>query len=373
LSRITILHVIDSLDAGGAERVAVNLANAIPRDRFQVSLCTSRRDGPLEAFLAPDVERLRLNRKHRFDIRALLKFVGYIRRRKINIIHAHSSSLFMAVIAAMFCPCSEIIWHDHYGRYAIKERPKSIYSIFARRLAGVIAVNMPLAEWSVQKLHLPENNVWYIPNGVENVTSKGKLHLAGQQGSRLVCVANLRPEKDHTNLIVALSLVKLKWPDVHLMIVGNSGNQKYVSHIQEKIRRFDLSKNVTLMGQCSNVPDILNSCDIGVLSSASEGLPLALLEYGMAGLPVVSTRVGQCSEVLEDGKVGILVPSRSPEQLAEGLLKLLYSPDLRGHLGNQLKARIQEHYSLKSMVKKVVNVYNNVLSSTPIFSESNEC
>ncbi len=360
------MHVIDSLDAGGAEHVAVNLANALPRDRFQVSLCTTRKDGALQTLVAPDVERLRLKRKHRFDFSAFLVFIRYIRKRKIQIIHAHSSSVFISVIAGIFCPDAQIIWHNHYGRYAFEERPGRIYYWFASRLTGVVAVNQLLAEWSVQKLHIPESNVWYIPNGVPNFEVKGNLQLPGSPGSRLVCVANVRPEKDLVNLVTALSIVILEKPEAHLILVGNLRNSKYLSQVREKICQLDLSENVTLMGQCSKVPDILNACDIGVLSSASEGLPLALLEYGMAGLPVVCTRVGQCPEVLEEGRSGILVPPQSREKLAEGLLTLLGSRDLRSKLGQRLKARVQNHYSLNAMTNKVMQVYDSILSSMGI-------
>jgi glycosyltransferase involved in cell wall biosynthesis len=366
------MHMVDSLDAGGAEHVAVNLVNALPKDRFRAFLCTTRSDGPLEMLLDNTVGRLRLGRKHRLDVRALLTLIRFIRKQKIRVIHAHSSSIFIAVVAGLVCFRTKIVWHDHFGRYYTEKRPAILYSLFARRLSGVIAVNQVLADWSTKKLHIPKERVWYIPNGVPSADAKTTPALPGRPGSRLVCVANLRPEKDHLSLLSALALVKNRHPEVHLVSVGKVGNIAYYSQIQEEVRRLGLVENITFMGQCSNVPDILNVCDIAVLSSVSEGLPLALLEYGMVGLPVVCTRVGQCSDVLENGRGGVLVSPRSPGELAEGIVTLLESGGLRSQLGRRLKMRVRKYYSLRAMVNQVVQVYNSILSFDNLASDGYE-
>ena len=74
------------------------------------------------------------------------------------------------------------------------------------------------------------------------------------------------------------------------------------ARVQERIQQHGLESHVFLLGSRSDVPSILSGCDIGVLSSASEGMPLALLEYGVAGLPTVATRVGQVPEILDEGR-----------------------------------------------------------------------
>jgi glycosyltransferase involved in cell wall biosynthesis len=124
-----------------------------------------------------------------------------------------------------------------------------------------------------------------------------------------------------------------------------------------------LEGNVYLLGERQDVHAILNACDIGVLSSVSEGLPLALLEYGMAALAAVATHVGQCAEVLDEGRAGILVPSASPERLAHALLSLLKSPARSLALGKELQRRVQERYSAGAVMKQVCQIYEKVLSA----------
>ena len=100
-----------------------------------------------------------------------------------------------------------------------------------------------------------------------------------------------------------------------------------------------------------------------VLSSRTEGLPVSLLEYGMAGLPVVATQVGECEEVLDRGGAGLLVPPQSPRDLAEALLSLLGSPERRALLGERFLHRVQELYSAGSIIERVCLVYKAVLQS----------
>ena len=185
----------------------------------------------------------------------------------------------------------------------------------------------------------------------------------GTSGSRIVCVANFRAQKDHLTLLRAMALVIRQVPTVHLLLVGAATEPEYSAVVRREIVQQGLEGNITLLG-AARLYAILKACDIGVLSSASEGLPLALIEYGMAGLAAVATNVGQCGEVLDEGRAGILVPPASPEQLAEALLSLLKFPERRLALGKQLHRRVQERYSPGPIMDQVCQVYERVLSAS---------
>jgi len=345
MKTIGVMQVVDSLSAGGLERVAVNIANHLPPERYRSHLCTTRADGALEAVVLPGVQRLRLERTGRFDWGAVGRLKKYIQEHDIQILHAHGTAVFLASL-----PRTKLIWHDHFGRYATEERPAWLYRLATRRVAGVIAVNQPLVEWSQRRLKI--KNVWYVPNFVSEPPADLVVpELPGQPGARIVCVANLRPEKDHLTLLAALRKV----PDAHLIMVGQAGNAEYLERVQAA-----LPANATWLGARTDVPAIMRGCDIGVLSSASEGLPLALIEYGMHALPVVATRVGQCAEVLDDGRAGELVAPASPEALATALIGLLRSPERRQQLGAALQSRVRRLYSAGPVMEKVCAIYETV-------------
>lgn len=206
--RIGVLQVVDTLMAGGMERVAVNLANHLPRDRFESHLCTTREEGPLASMIFPSVARLRLNRRSRLDFGAARRLVVYIRANRIDILHAHGTSLFLAIAAASMRPWPAVVWHVHFGKFASENRALLHYRLAVRQAAAVIAVNETLAVWCRKRLRLAADKVSYIPNfATEEASSGPPPSLPGRRGSRIVCVANLRPEKDHLTLLRAMRIV----------------------------------------------------------------------------------------------------------------------------------------------------------------------
>ena len=362
MSPIGVMHLVDTLEAGGAERMAVNLVNLLPRDRFRPYLCTTRHEGPLSPLVAQDVGRLQLSRRSCMDWNAIVHLVKFIREQNIRILHAHSTSVFTALVGQLFARPSSTVWHIHFGCYAGKPAPLA-YRHAARRVNGVLAVSDSLAEWSRDRLHVPEHCVWHVPNFISPPQDFAPVpELPGLRGKRVVCVANLRPEKDHRTLIKAMSLVVQREHDAHLILVGATPDSACLHDLKSEIAARDLTGHVSLLGQRHDVLSILRACDIGVLSSKIEGLPLALIEYGCAGLACVATRVGQCPDVLDEGAAGIVVPPCSPELLAEAIEQLLRSPIQCSMLSKRLCKRVRALYDPEVVIQKVCCIYDVVLS-----------
>lgn len=360
---LEVMHVSDTLAAGGLERVSVMIANGLPPSRYRSHLCTTRRDGPLSGLVAPHVARLRLERRGRFDTKAIHRLTAYIRKHEIALLHAHGTALFIAAVASLTVPRVRVIWHDHFGNHGIERRPEWLYRMAVRRAHGVIAVTEPLAEWARHSLNMPGDRVWYVPNFAGDLPAgnSGRPTLPGKPGFRIVCVANVRPQKDHRNLIRAMREIVREVPEAHLLLLGAAADADYASTIWKEVEESGLSSSISWLGSRDDVGDVLRNCDIGVLSSASEGLPLALIEYGMSGLPVVATRVGQCAEVLDNGSAGVLVAPGAPGELAHAIVSLLQSPERRRDLGSRLGKRVREIYSAGRAIEQVCGIYDSVL------------
>jgi glycosyltransferase involved in cell wall biosynthesis len=353
------MQAVDSLALGGMEAVAVNLANLLAERRMRSFLCFTRAGGPLEERLGPAVTPLGLRRKGLLDLPALRRLARFINERQIDIVHAHGSSLFFCALAGLFARRARLLWHDHFGRYATEERPGWIYRMATRRCQGIITVNQPLAQWARSRLKAPAERVWYVPNFVTRCPGAPPppRDLPGTPGARIVCVANLRPEKDHATLIEAMRRVSQVVPAATLLLAGDGAQQPYAARLREQVRRQALDRHVFFLGSRQDVRAILGACDVGVLSSASEGMPLALLEYGSAGLATVATTVGQMPELLDEGRAGLLVGPGQPAALAEALLKLLRSPELRSSLGAAFERRVRERYSAEAVLGQVLRIY----------------
>jgi glycosyltransferase involved in cell wall biosynthesis len=358
---IRVMHVIDTLAAAGAERVAVNIVNHLPRHRFVTYLCTTRSDGPLDLLVAEDILRLRLERRSRFDFDAIMRLRKFIQDNEIHILHAHSSALFITRLAALGTDAS-ILWHAHYGRYALEDQRAYRYRLATSGIGGVITVNKDIAEWCSRKLRVPSSSVWYLPNPVSLDQRKDSppVSLPGSRGSRIICLANFRPEKDHLTLVRAMSRVVAKVPGAQLLLAGKTNDQVYKETVEKEIAALGLERNVSILGERHDVAEVLRASDIGVLSSSSEGLPMSLLEYGVAGLPAIATEVGQCPDVLDHGRAGILVPPAGIGDLADGLILLLQSVERRRMLGECFRERVNKTFSPEAVMGRIGDIYEIV-------------
>jgi glycosyltransferase involved in cell wall biosynthesis len=313
-----VLQLIDSLDAGGAERVAVTYANTLCEYIEASFLCATRKEGLLKQTINQKVGYLFLKKKSAIDIKAIVRLVSFIKKNKIDIIHAHTSSFFLATSVKIYLPKIKIIWHDHYGKSEeLDKRDFKILKWCSKKFCAIISVNKILEAWA--KRELKTDRVYYLENVVlpppEN--SKTPLKLKGIDHKRIVCVANFREQKDHGTLLGAFKMVLKKHPEYSLHLVGQHWDDDYFREVSSYMNQEVFRENVFYYGSQSNIYSILKQADIGVLSSNSEGLPLALLEYGMSKLGVVCTDVGQCKYLVKD--YGKCVPPKKPEALAEAI------------------------------------------------------
>lgn len=356
------MHMVDTLDAGGLERVAVNIVNLLPRERYSPHLCTTRREGILAENIASDVGRIALHRRRRIDPAPLAQLIRYNKKHRIQILHAHGTALLVAVMARMMPPFPKVVWHDHYGAQECDERATLPYWLLARGIDAVISVSESLAVWSKRKLGLPGKAVHYVQNFVDEPAICESLQvLPGPPEKRLVCVANFRRQKDHITLLKAMALVVVQEPRAHLLLIGAEVDPACQASALAETARLGLTDNVHFLGVRKDVGVVLRHCAVGVLSSVSEGLPLALLEYATAGLPTVATNVGQCSTVVKDGASGFLVNPRRPELLADRILRCLRNSALASEMGRQLRSDILRNFGSVVVIGKICNIYDDVL------------
>ncbi len=373
-ARVSVLHVIDTLDAGGAERVAVNFVNQLPRDRFEPFLCSTRRGGLLAGEVLDDVGRLELGRTRRIhDLAALHRLARFLREQSIDIVHAHGTSLFIAAAACQLVPRTRLVWHDHLGATTdTRQRKRLLYRLAAARTDHIITVSKLLETWAEAELGLPPDHVTTIPNFVlpaDGAAGRRDLadlaELPGVAGRRIACVANLRRQKDHFTLLGAMAQLIDDLPDAHALLLGAAVDAALERSISEQIETLGLGGNVTLLGARPDVAAVLERCDVGVLSSRSEGFPLALLEYGIAALPVAATDVGECGEILDGGAAGMLVLPGDSGALAGALHHLLTNPSSAAELGGRLKRRVEDRYGAEAVLARVEAIYESVLAGEP--------
>ena len=360
-----IVQIIDSLEAGGAERMAVNYANTLAEEITFSGLIATRKEGILKNQINSKVSYLFLQKKKRIDFKAVINLKYYCVKNQIDVIHAHSSSFFIAVLVKLVLPRIKIIWHDHYGISSDLSARKNLGLKFGSLFfKGSIAVNTALKSWAESYLHI--YNVIYFPNFIDDTAhSDSKLILSGIEGNRIVCVANLRPQKNHKLLIEAADIIRKKHPGWTFHLFGKDFEDHYSAEIKKLITDSNLEENVFFYGTTDNVASVLKQCDIAVLPSLSEGLPLAVLEYGLYKLPVVATNVGDISKIITSEKEGLIVESNNINQFTESILVLIENENYRVNMGIELNRYVQLNYSQKAIIKDYVLWLDSLINFTP--------
>jgi len=360
LKEFRVIQIIDSLSVGGAEMVAVNIANALSEQKIKSFLCTTRKEGLLKNNLNDDVKYIFLDRKKTFDLKAIIKLNNFIKLNKINIIHAHSSSYFIAVCVKLINFKVKIIWHDHNGNSEfLKNRNSFPLNVFSLFFSSIIAVNRQLKIWTTKKLYCKK--VYFINNFAVFSNSDKTSKLKGTPGKRIINLAGFREQKDHLTLLKAFKMLLIQFPDWTLHLVGKDYKDDYANSISNYITSNNLSDNIFIYDVRSDIKHILSQATIGILSSKSEGLPVSLLEYGLAKLPVVCTDVGACASVIKHESSGYIVPPENYEKLAFYLTKLATSKENQIKFGINLNEIVKLNYSKEVVIKSIINIYSNCL------------
>ena len=354
---IKAIQLIDSLDTGGAEVLAVNIANLLAKENIESHLCVTRKEGLLKSKVSIDVNYIFLNRKSTFDFKAILKLKNYIKKNNILIIHAHATSSFIAFCVKFLYPKVKIVWHDHYGNSEFLEKRKPFpLSFFSRFFQVIISVNVNLKKWAEENLFAKENLV--LNNFAFFNTEKKLTKLKGEEGKRIIHVAGFRAQKDHITLLKAFKIVQEENPFWTLQLVGKIYDDLYSKSIQDFILDNNLNNSVFMYDARSDIKNILSQASIGVLSSKSEGLPVALLEYGLAKLPVLVTNVGESNKVVINSES--IVTPENYLLFSEKLNKLITDNLLREKVSYGLHVKVKEEFSKESFVTQLINIYKNL-------------
>jgi len=347
-----IVQIIDSLEIGGAERMAVNYANVLSHKIEFSALIATRKEGLLKDKIHKKVSYLFLNKKGKIDLSSVFRLRKFVKANNVSHIHAHSSSFFISVLLKFTLPKLKIIWHDHYGiSQDLASRKNIVLKLSSYFFTGIIAVNSALKEWA--KAYLLNSKVVYFPNFIDFSTDNPeRIELMGNQGKRLICVANLRPQKNHELLLKAASIVISKYPDWSFHLFGKDFEDIYSLKIKNLIKDLKLGQNVFLYGSTNSITSALDQCDIAILTSLSEGLPLALLEYGKHSLPVIATNVGEIDKIITSENEGVLIESNNVKELINAIDKLIVHVIYRNQIATALHKKIQMEYSENNIAEQ---------------------
>ena len=356
---LRIVQLIDSLEIGGAERMAVNYANALSKRIEFSGLVVTRKEGILIEKLSAQVKYLFLNRIKTIDRKALFLFSKYCKNHQITHIHAHGTSFFTACLIKLTNPSIKIIWHDHNGNRAFASKfQNSILQICSKLFSGIIAVNNRLESWAKEKL--PNVTVVFLPNFVVKESISTSAILKGEENKRILCLANIRWQKNQKMLVEVASLIQKTHPDWTFHCVGNGLGSAYGQELQKWCTEKKLNETFYFYEGIADNATVINQATIGVLTSVSEGLPMVVLEYGLYEKPVVVTAVGELPELIKNEENGGIVASNDVEHFCSLLSVAIENAEIRQTWSANLHNHVIDNYSENKVLLNYLNWIRNL-------------
>jgi glycosyltransferase involved in cell wall biosynthesis len=341
LKKKVFFQLVDTLAMGGTERMSVNIASAMLEAGWESHLLVSRRGGGLEINLDPGVHVHYLKKRAFFDVFAFIGILKLVLKYRPTVFHAHSTSIYWAVLVKIISEKFTLVWHDHFGLSdGLEKYPRKEILVLSRWVDLIVVVNEKLENYWRKLITQRSKDIRYIGNFPWlKLQEEPKF-----EQFTFLNLANLRPQKDQLTLVKASKILVEENYDFKVLLVGERVVESWAIEVENLINTYQLSDYVQVIGPSSDVSNYLAKCSAGVLSSESEGLPVALLEYGLACLPVVCTKVGQCEEVLGFGEFGILVESGNFEELSEAMKKIIQNPDRSKSLGKSFQSHVLSNY-----------------------------
>lgn len=357
---IRVIQLIDSLEPGGAERMAVTIANGLANEVAFSGLVVTRLEGGLKKTIDKKVGYTFLNKKKAIDICALHRLRTFVKTNKVNTIHAHGSSYFFAVLLKLTMPSMRIFWHDHFGNRVTSHETYFVLRLFSLFFNGVFTVNEVLKEWAQQKLKV--KYVEFLSNFTsESIEEISVTILKGTLDKRIVFLANLHHPKNHILALKSFLKSQISNEGWTLHLIGKDKYDRYSEELKNFIQQNNLQEAVFIYGSCNDVSSILKQAKVGILVSSYEGFPVTLLEYGMAGLTVISTDVGYCSTIIQNEVTGYLIASNNEVQLQEVFIKIANESHKNTTLAENLNTFVMNNYAPEKVIQKIIAAYQKHL------------
>lgn len=377
---IRVMQLVLSLVIGGTEKLVHDMVRYADPRRVSPAICCLDDLGEFGQALSESGYPIdALHRQPGIDWPLVRQISHILQQKKIDVIHAHHyTPYFYGVMAMLRCKMigaenvPKIVFTEHGIHYPYRKKVKRllINPVLCRLADELVTIAEHTKSNLVKYENYPRKKTRIIYNGIElsafsksiDIPAKKKSLGIPPDGKVVGMVARLDPVKNHVMLLRAFQSAAARLPDSCLMIVGDGPMRAELEALSAEL---GISEKVFFLGARQDIPDLLKTMDIFVLSSFSEGMSITLLEAMAAGLPVIATNVGGNPEVVADGESGYLVSNDDAKGLSQRLLSLLKDEKTRGEMGRAGRQRAERHFSLQHTVNRYTRLYFKVCGLSP--------
>lgn len=359
---LRVLHVIESLDFGGAEKVVASLANGMA-DSHEIAICCLKHIGILGTQIDSRIRIFCLNKGEGNDYLLPLRLARLLRGNRFDVVHTHNWAVFLEGGLAGLIARTPVMVHTIHGPYtayspSLRSRLKillrhSLERLLARRFYRIVGVSSVITSYIENSIHIPGRQLLTVHNGI----SAAAMPPTRPQRDvvTFITVGRLAPVKNHGMLLRAFHDVAALHQNVRLVIVGDGPER---ATLEDWIKHRRIEDKISLPGFRSDVDALLAHADIFVLTSRYEGISIALLEAMRSGLPAICTSVGGVPETVVAGATGLLVDADDHQALVAAMKVLVESRPLREKMGKQGYDHFVREFSLDTMLSRYRQLYS---------------
>jgi glycosyltransferase involved in cell wall biosynthesis len=362
-----ILWLVKGLGPGGAERLLVAAAGAHRRDEFDIEVVYLL---PRKDHLVAELERLGirttcLDVRDERDVRWAGRLRAHLRAHPVDIVHAHSpyaAAIGRLVVRSLPAGRPVLVSTEHNPWSTYKWPTRVANATTAGLDAAIFAVSEEARASMSRRLRARAEVLVHGVDvaaiaGLQTERASVRAELGVAPDAIVVgTVANYHPKKDWPNFLHAARRLADRDPALRFCAVGQGPLETEVEALHAAL---DLDGIVTLTGYRPDATRLMAACDIFVLASRWEGLPVALMEASALGLPIVATRVGGIPQAFRDGIDAVLVDPGSVEALADAIERVAHDDDLRRALGAAARCRSGD-FDVARAVARMETVYREV-------------
>lgn len=370
-----VLHLINTLSAGGAELHLLTLCRYMKRlgvETVVAYLKEGQGSRPLRSdFEAAGIPVFHLGGTGIDFVRPWRQLHGLLKQEKPDILHTHLPRAdllgFLARLSGFPGPwmCSV------HGIYASHWRGRWILPLFGpvwRRTDQVIAISGAVKKWLVRDFEIPAEKVQVVYYGIEPErwlfpTNDLRSSWGLTRNLLIGTVGRLEPVKGHDILIRAMPTIVQQFPESMLFIAGHDP-WGYGRVLEGLIAELGIERHVRLLGFQSDIPSFLHAVDVFAFASRSEGFGQVVIEAMAAGKPVVVSRIAPLTEIVTDSETGLYAEPESPDSFAEKILWLLSHKEEAYIMGKRGQETVRERFSAGTMASLVLSVYQEVLKKS---------
>ncbi len=371
MGRPNIAYVVHSLDPGGTERLALDMALWFSRRYRMQIFCLDAPGQWAKDAESQGVAVTCLNRRPGIDLRIPVKIAALMKQSRIDLIHAHQyTPWFYAGLARVLHPETKVIFQEHGRHYPEVKKQKRI--LFNRLVLSPLTQKMTAVSGDIRRRlgyyeGIKKDKIKVIYNGtrpVPPISEDERSSLRAALGFApddvvVAAVGRLDPVKNLQLLLKGIAGAAPKAPRIKGLIVGDGLE---ADNLRTAVTTLGLSGRVVFTGFRQDAVSMVQAADIFALVSFSEGTSMALLEAMAAGLPAVVTRVGGNPDLVAHGRTGWMIDSDDLEQLTAVLCEAAGNDRLRARLGRAGQHRFHRQFEFDAMARAYDQLYQKVLT-----------